>query len=681
MTTDSQTTEPRPLPPSRQAGVFSAGAVVVAGLLLILLTLIIKSAWLGDDFYIGARSLDNFLNGHGLRWNVIERVQVFTAPFWFLGVTACYAITGEVFLTTIVLSVATSLAAVFIVVRYAATTWAAAAAGLAVLISSRAFLDYTTSGLENPLSYLLTALFCVAFSRGPIDRRMLQKLILLSALIGFNRLDLMLMLFPVVAFVAWTVWRNKIVTFGRLARDSVIFSLPLSLWLAFSIVYYGYPFPNTYYAKLSTGIPRGEQLVQGFLYYLSSLSADPVTLLVLGLAAAALLLSGKARFIAAGIGVVLYLGYVVKIGGDFMNGRFFSVPLFFALAFVVQLRLTWPTWSALGLLSLGAGVLAPRPTLFYNEHFSLPPEQFLDPRGVADERAAYYPEVGLMPVLRHDRFEPAHPWAQWGREARQQGRQLVIFGTPGMYAYYAGPDVHVIDYHCLGDPLLSKLPITAGMPWRVGHYARPIPDGYIASIQRGENVIKDPAVRQLYDVTALIARAPLFSGERWKAILKMNLGHYEPLIRAAAKSERSSAPPEHNALISYPWPEPHQRVNATISGSWGVESDGINTFAWADKDARVEFVVPEGGENQRPLIIPIERYGREVQLQFVANGQPLSPDSVKPITGSRFVRFVVRGPWQAGTNVVEIIGSGEAVQPPGGDPRHLLFAVGEPLWQ
>ena len=44
--------------------------------LLILFTFIfLLNAWVCDDAYITFRTIDNFLHGHGLRWNVAERVQ------------------------------------------------------------------------------------------------------------------------------------------------------------------------------------------------------------------------------------------------------------------------------------------------------------------------------------------------------------------------------------------------------------------------------------------------------------------------------------------------------------------------------------------------------------------------------------------------------------------------------
>ena len=56
--------------------------------------------------------------------------------------------------------------------------------------------------------------------------------------------------------------------------------LPFILWEVFATWYYGFPFPNTAYVKLGTAIPVREYLVRGIQYFLTSLSFDPVLLLV-----------------------------------------------------------------------------------------------------------------------------------------------------------------------------------------------------------------------------------------------------------------------------------------------------------------------------------------------------------------------------------------------------------------
>jgi arabinofuranosyltransferase len=49
-----------------------------------LLAIALRVAWLGDDAYITLRTVENWCSGHGLRWNLVDRVQTFTHPLWML---------------------------------------------------------------------------------------------------------------------------------------------------------------------------------------------------------------------------------------------------------------------------------------------------------------------------------------------------------------------------------------------------------------------------------------------------------------------------------------------------------------------------------------------------------------------------------------------------------------------
>ena len=66
-----------------------------------LILLILRSAWLSEDSYIGWRTVDNFVQGHGLRWNLLDRVQVFTDPLFILLMSPIYAVTHEIFVLEI----------------------------------------------------------------------------------------------------------------------------------------------------------------------------------------------------------------------------------------------------------------------------------------------------------------------------------------------------------------------------------------------------------------------------------------------------------------------------------------------------------------------------------------------------------------------------------------------------
>ena len=87
---------------------------------------------------------------------------------------------------------------------------------------------------------------------------------------------------------------------------------PALLWLAFATFYYGFPLPNTYYAKVANGIPRFLMYKQGFAYLLNSANHDPITLATVALALLVGVRTGGAIRRAA-LSAALYVIYTVML--------------------------------------------------------------------------------------------------------------------------------------------------------------------------------------------------------------------------------------------------------------------------------------------------------------------------------------------------------------------------------
>ncbi len=513
--------------------------LVLLGLLLLACTFL-YTAWLSDDCYFTLRTIDNFLHGHGLRWNVCERVQAYTHPLWMLLLTGVIAVTGAPYLGTLVTSVVVSLAACVLLVRSAATRGAAVLA-LALLLSSRAFVDYATSGLENPLSYLCAALFVSLLASRPVTRRRLSGLSLVAALAALNRLDTLLLYGPALALVSWQFVRRaepssgaRAPVRGAAALASLALGIvPLVLWELFSFVYYGALVPNTAHAKLGSGLERAELLAQGLRYVLDSLRRDPLTLPVI-VAGCGVALARRARAeLALAAGIALYLSYVLWIGGDFMSGRLFSPPFFLAVALIGRRPLGW-SWPVLaGVLALAA-LASPflhRWSLLRGER----PTRPIDPTGIADERTFYYRITGLF---RPDRAGPI-ALAPGGRFAGREVEPFspappdaahVTVARSGMQAYYKGPSAIVINDYALADPLLARLPARFDLCWRIGHFSRFLPPGYPESLRSGRNEIRDSDLARLHELVGFVTRGPLLDRERLRVALELSLGRYDHLI-------------------------------------------------------------------------------------------------------------------------------------------------------
>lgn len=488
---------------------------------LLVMAVVVKAAWLCDDSFITMRSVDNLLHGRGLTWNPGERVQVFTHPLWFGVLVVADLLSPSGYWAVLLASLAVSAAALLLLLNSLPARPAAIAAAAAALTLSRAQVDFATSGLENPLAGLLLVLALrtelAAPRAGDDERRRLVTLTLLSSLLALTRLDLVLVVLPALAgrllAGGWRHWRQLAVA-----------AAPLVAWEIFSLVYFGFPLPNTAYAKLGTGIAAADLAQRGWWYLEASLRRDPLTIVVIVAGLIGVLVRGDRTRRLWAVGVLLYLAYVVRIGGDFMMGRFLVAPL---VAVVVLAAGLLPAGRRLWLVPavLAAGLLVPRNPLLSPVRPSFEPWF----HGVADERAYYYAGTGLLARLQPGFVE--HEYIVSGRQARaileQQGEAFQAVECIGFYGYYAGPRIHVIDVMALSDPFLARLPITApGDPrsWRSGHFERELPPGYSETIAGGRNVIVDPALARLYDDIRLVTAGPLFSRERWGAIWRLNLG-------------------------------------------------------------------------------------------------------------------------------------------------------------
>ena len=508
-------------------------STIFVGLFLIVLLIIVtRNAWMGDDAYITLRTVDNFVNGYGLRWNIAERVQTYTHPLWMLVLSACYCVTREAYFTTLAVSIVLSVSAAAVVAFYVARSCLSAVVCVVLLASSKAFVEYSTSGLENPLSFLLLALFAMVLLRDEINSRRMLWLSLIGSLMLVNRHDLLLLTAPSLIWYAFRLRDKK-------AWIYLLYGMtPFIAWELFSLIYYGYPVPNTAYAKLNTGIPALELIRQGWAYIQNSFTNDPITISVCCAAGVAVVMMRTsklfARYAALYIGIVLYMLYVVKVGGGFMSGRFFAVPYLAGTILLSQ----YVMQRKAAVLMLGGVVVAvlfsPSPPYFRSARYGLNPEHYtlvVDPHKIADEQLFYFQATGLL-TLKKGKKPPYkinfvdRNLREMGEKMRSSDQKVFVYSVVGMAGYYAGPKVHIIDQFALGDPLLSKLPAVYDPNWRIGHFLRALPDGYPTSVTSGVNRITDPMVAEYYDRIKLITRAPLFNARRIKAVFMENFGKY-----------------------------------------------------------------------------------------------------------------------------------------------------------
>ena len=501
-----------------------------------------------DDAFITFRTIENFINGYGMVYNIGQRVQAFTHPLWMLMLTSIYYLVLQLFGTpfwgglyylSIFLSIVLTMGAVSLLAMMIARGVKPALLSALVLLCSKAFIDYSASGLENPLTNFLLVLFIlVNFIEKMADWKRLFLLSMIASLMTLNRFDTLLLVLPLLLYHAW---RSKL-RWRTLLWLGLGFT-PFVLWELFSLFYFGFPFPNTAYAKLNTGIAQVELNRQGVLYLLNSVNIDPLTLVMIAFGLVLPVVTRKREYLPISIGGLLYLIYVVHIGGDFMSGRYLSAPLLLAMLVLSQYDTHIShNHTFILVLVLAIGLLSPCSPILSNAEYGygvINYRQVTDENRITDERAFYYQSQGLLLTRRgEDRLAGRWVWGGW-RVSQSQPTVRVI-NSIGRNGYRLGPDVHIVDYAALADPLLSKLPVKNLDNWVIGHFNRSLPLGYLDSLETGENMIEDPDLHIYYDKLSYVISGSLWEKGRIIEIWKLNTGQYDYLIDKYVQRQREN---------------------------------------------------------------------------------------------------------------------------------------------
>ncbi len=519
-----------------------------------LLAAVTRRAFAMDDAYITFRTVDNVIHGHGLTWNPSERVQAYTNPLWMLVMSAAALVTREVYATAFALQIAATTVAAYLLATRVARSAVTGALAVASLLLSKAFVDYSTSGMENALGHLLVVAFAIAYLRGDPSPRALTRCALAAGLVVWNRLDHALLVGPALLVAARATWKGS---GPRPTIRAVAIGLsPLLAWTAFTVFYYGSAIPNSARAKLTSGIGSLALLERGAAYFANSLRLDAPTLVVIAAAVGAAIATRARRLLPLAAGVALTLLYVLRVGGDHMSGRFFSAPFVMAVVILAQLdAMETAVVRAAFAGVLGAATWMASFSSLTWAYMEREPEK--DDSEIADYARGWYPSSGLV-TRSWSHPGPSHEWINLGKSLRENASSgdVPVYGGAGFVGYYAGPAVHILDKYGLTEPLLARLPIPDAKDegyWRVGHWERAIPRGYRESLAHGDNEIENAALAAYYDRLRLVTRGSLWSPARLWATVALNAGAYDHYLDEyreeydAKPVDASRLPPERAA--------------------------------------------------------------------------------------------------------------------------------------
>jgi hypothetical protein len=293
-----------------------------------------------DDAMISLVYARNLALGNGLVFNAGERVEGYTNFLWVLLIAPFYwvsRLTGVDYVHLVIaLSILLSGVALLLVYLLSRAIWdrniVATGAALGLCVVDNSYTTWAGLALESHLLAvcLLSALY---FARSEARRRFLWVGIALACaqatrpdaavfsacLLGSEAID--------VIYRAKRDGWSTLLAHGAVLLETVGVWLGLyGLYFAWRYHYYGFFFPNTYYAKLAgpdfDGWRRGWEYTRGFF-------ADRWWVYAAGAGAVFLARDRSVRCLLSY--AILHTVYVTYVGGDFFPGhRFFvaQVPVF-----------------------------------------------------------------------------------------------------------------------------------------------------------------------------------------------------------------------------------------------------------------------------------------------------------------------------------------------------------------
>lgn len=304
-----------------------------------LLLFTLRRQYIMDDAFISFRYAQNLINGHGLVWNIGERVEGYSNFSWTMLVALFlwFNVPAETF--THLAGITLHVGCILVTYQLALKVLKSRDWSLLVMIlvgTSYTVSGMATSGLETPLQMLLFLLAGYLYALGVEDGWTNRRILWLSLTLNFallTRPDSIVLAGAAAVGLFFTSkqWNNKRIT--SFVVPFLLIALTFSVW---KLSYYGSILPNSYYAKV-----RG---ASGLFYGLFYVYLFSVTYLYLPFI---LMSAWKTKDLCRENRIVghialfcgVWLLYIVYVGGDFMDFRFMvAIWTFLMIVFIDVIR-------------------------------------------------------------------------------------------------------------------------------------------------------------------------------------------------------------------------------------------------------------------------------------------------------------------------------------------------------
>jgi arabinofuranosyltransferase len=222
-----------------------------------------------------------------------------------------------------------------------------------------------------------------------------------------------------------------------------------------------------------------------------------------------------------GLGIIIQFIYVLRVGGDFMRGRFFTTSILMACVILCKFNLQKVELSVACIAIILIAITRP-----YNNFFDGASSDYGGKEGIVIERN-FYGTNWLLNYSKNGTFERFHFYRN---NVIQSDKKVFVTGSIGMLRQALPLTTHIVDVNALSEPFLARIPAPYNNNWRAGHLSRSIPAGYLETLETGINVIADEKLRVYYDALHEVISGELFSLSRLKKIVYFNLGKFDYLI-------------------------------------------------------------------------------------------------------------------------------------------------------
>lgn len=319
------------------------GAICL-GLVVLAIHSYIIHPWILDDAFITFRYAENFAGGIGPVFNAGERVEGYTGFLWML-LLATGALLG---ISTVLLAKVLGFvlaAATLSILSFADRITGVLDFRVAVIstlftATCGIFTPWPSSGMEVSLFTFLILLTILIYLRAgsSVDTRLFCAAGALAGLTALSRPEglIVVAVITIIELFRW-IRRQEQKLLSFLLPMLGVF-VPYFLW---RWSYYGYLFPNTFYAKVGS---RLDQILRGLEYTLAFL--QPAALLLLGFLAAMFLpryAIMKGRLASLALITLTFIGAVILLGGDCMPAFRFFAPIVPLLAIVAAMAIGKPS--------------------------------------------------------------------------------------------------------------------------------------------------------------------------------------------------------------------------------------------------------------------------------------------------------------------------------------------------